>query len=79
MSYFLGYGKEVWTAGNYYFWVPMVAPFFGCALGGFIYDVMLFTGESPINTEWMGFRGVLAAVGLKTKVRAVAERDDREA
>lgn len=21
MSYFLGYGHEVWSAGNYYFWV----------------------------------------------------------
>lgn len=21
MSYFLGYGHEVWAAGNYYFWV----------------------------------------------------------
>jgi len=21
MSYMLGYGKQVWTAGNYYFWV----------------------------------------------------------
>lgn len=24
MSYFLGYGHNVWAAGNYYFWVPMV-------------------------------------------------------
>lgn len=55
MSYFLGYGHEVWAAGNYYFWVPMIAPFFGCAFGGFLYDVLLFTGESPINTPYLGF------------------------
>lgn len=54
MSYFLGYGHEVWSAGNYYFWVPMVAPFFGCVFGGFLYDALLFTGESPINTPYMG-------------------------
>lgn len=32
----------------------MVAPFFGCMFGGFLYDVFLYTGESPINTPWMG-------------------------
>ncbi|KAK0865967.1 glycerol channel [Friedmanniomyces endolithicus] len=54
MSYFLGYGNNVWAAGNYYFWVPMIAPFFGCTFGGFLYDVLLFTGESPINTPYFG-------------------------
>jgi len=54
MSYFLGYGHEVWSAGNYYFWIPMVAPFLGCTFGGFLYDLMLFTGESPINMPYMG-------------------------
>nr|OQO17374.1 hypothetical protein B0A51_15755 [Rachicladosporium sp. CCFEE 5018]OQO20325.1 hypothetical protein B0A51_12486 [Rachicladosporium sp. CCFEE 5018]OQO23513.1 hypothetical protein B0A51_09506 [Rachicladosporium sp. CCFEE 5018] len=54
MSYFLGYGHEVWSAGNYYFWVPMISPFFGCAFGGFLYDLLLFTGESPINTPYLG-------------------------
>ncbi|KAI4744633.1 aquaglyceroporin like protein [Aureobasidium sp. EXF-8846] len=57
MSYFLGYGHEVWSAGNYYFWVPMVAPFFGCTFGGFLYDLLMFTGESPINEAWMGIPG----------------------
>ncbi|KIW00194.1 uncharacterized protein PV09_08234 [Verruconis gallopava] len=56
MSYFLGYGHEVWSAGGYYFWIPMVSPFFGCTFGGFLYDVFIYTGESPINTPWMGLR-----------------------
>ncbi|KAI6355980.1 hypothetical protein MCOR25_008026 [Pyricularia grisea] len=56
VSYMLGYGSEVWSAGGYYFWIPMVAPFFGCLLGGFIYDAFLYTGESPINTPWMGLK-----------------------
>lgn len=33
----------------------MVIPFIGCTLGGFLYDLLLFTGESPINTPFMGF------------------------
>lgn len=57
VSYILGYGTEVWSAGNYYFWIPIVAPFCGCLFGGFLYDVMIYTGpESPINTPWMGFK-----------------------
>jgi aquaglyceroporin related protein, other eukaryote len=56
MSYFLGYGHEVWSAGNYYFWVPMVAPFFGCTFGGWLYDMFLFTGASPINTPYVGLQ-----------------------
>ncbi|KAK4502473.1 hypothetical protein PRZ48_005898 [Zasmidium cellare] len=54
MSYALGYGPNVWRAGGYYFWIPMVAPFCGCTFGGFLYDVLLFTGESPINTPYWG-------------------------
>lgn len=55
-SYMIGYGHEVWSAGNYYFWVPMVAPFCGCTFGGFLYDTFLFTGDSPMNTPWLGFK-----------------------
>lgn len=49
MTYCLGYGHEVWSAGNYYFWVPMVAPFFGCTFGGWLYDVFLFTGSCLLH------------------------------
>jgi len=58
-TFFVGYGHEVWTAGNHYFWVPMIAPFFGCTFGGFLYDLMLYTGSSPINMPWMGFKRFL--------------------
>ncbi|EME45286.1 hypothetical protein DOTSEDRAFT_71101 [Dothistroma septosporum NZE10] len=54
MSYAVGYGANVWQAGDYYFWIPMVAPFFGCTFGGFLYDVLMFTGVSPINTPYWG-------------------------
>ncbi|KAJ6008332.1 hypothetical protein N7540_012308 [Penicillium herquei] len=57
MSYMLGYGQEVWKAGNYYFWIPMVAPFLGCTFGAWIYDLFLYTGlDSPVNTPWMGIK-----------------------
>lgn len=59
MSFCLGYGHNVWRAGNFYFWVPMVAPFFGCTFGGFLYDVFIFTGDSPINTPWMGLKRLI--------------------
>jgi aquaglyceroporin related protein len=35
----------------------MVAPFFGCLFGGFLFDVFLYNGaDSPINTPYMGFQ-----------------------
>lgn len=59
MSYMVGYGPKVWAAGHYYFWVPIVAPFIGCTFGGFLYDVFIYTGPSPINTPWMGLKRLL--------------------
>jgi len=56
MSYILGYGHEVWSAGGYYFWIPMVAPFCGCMFGGFLYDLLIYTGPSPVNTPWLGLK-----------------------
>jgi len=51
MSYMLGYGRGVWSAEGYYFWIPVVAPFLGATFGGFLYDLSIYTGpESPINT-----------------------------
>ncbi|CAG8308608.1 unnamed protein product [Penicillium salamii] len=59
-SYMIGYGHEVWAAGNYFFWVPMVAPILGCTFGGWIYDLFLYTGmDSPIHTPWMGIKRLL--------------------
>jgi aquaglyceroporin related protein len=60
MSYILGYGHEVWSAGRYYFWIPMVAPFCGMLVGGMLYDVFVYTGpESPVNTPWLGVKGIV--------------------
>ncbi|KAH6950294.1 aquaporin-like protein [Ilyonectria sp. MPI-CAGE-AT-0026] len=64
MSYALGYGTEVWTAGDYYFWVPIIAPFLGCVFGGFLYDAFIYTGESPINAAFLGRDRALGRNGL---------------
>jgi len=54
MAAILGY-SGVWSAGNYYFWIPIVAPFCGCTFGAILYDLFIYTGpESPINSPYMG-------------------------
>jgi len=70
MSFFLGYGHEVWSAGGYYFWIPMVSPFLGCLFGGWLYDVFIFTGDSPINTPWMGLKRLIRP-GTQRKSRSL--------
>ncbi|KAF2397592.1 aquaporin [Trichodelitschia bisporula] len=59
MSYILGYGPKVWTAGDYYFWIPMFAPFCGCMFGAFLYDFFIYTGQSPVNTPWLGLKALV--------------------
>lgn len=34
----------------------MVAPFLGCMSGGFLYDLFIYTGSSPVNTPWLGLK-----------------------
>lgn len=37
----------------------MVSPFLGCVFGGFLYDTLLFTGETPINTPYLGLYRII--------------------
>jgi hypothetical protein len=53
----------------------MVAPFCGCAFGGFLYDVFIYTGESPVNTPWLGLKQI---VYPKYAINARKERFRRE-
>lgn len=36
--------------------MPLILPFIGAALGGFLYDLFVYTGPSPINAPWLGFK-----------------------
>ncbi|SCV04263.1 LAME_0H17062g1_1 [Lachancea meyersii CBS 8951] len=45
--------KTLWKGHHHYFWVPIVAPFVGVILGGFIYDICIYQGhESFLNWPW---------------------------
>ncbi|OJJ63916.1 hypothetical protein ASPSYDRAFT_142002 [Aspergillus sydowii CBS 593.65] len=39
------YGREVFTAANYYFVVPVFAPIVGCFIGATVYDSLLYEGS----------------------------------
>ncbi|EAT86150.1 hypothetical protein SNOG_06319 [Parastagonospora nodorum SN15] len=75
MSYAVGYGSEVWSAGGYYFWtstdedyqIPMVAPFLGCAFGAALYDIFIYTGPSPINTPWLGLKHLTPKFAMRAR------------
>jgi len=37
----VGYGSQVFTEGNYWFWVPIVAPVVGAIVGSIFYNVLI--------------------------------------
>ena len=39
-----GWGPQVFVAGNYWFWIPVIAPLLGGICGGWIYDVLVGQG-----------------------------------
>jgi MIP family channel proteins len=41
-TYLFGWGDEVFRAGNYWWWVPIVGPLIGGVLGGLVYDLFIF-------------------------------------
>lgn len=53
----------------------MIVPFLGCLFGGFLYDVFIYTGESPINTPWMGMKWF---VRPDNAIRSMHKRVKRE-
>jgi len=40
-TYFAGWGKTVFIAGNHWWWVPIVGPLAGGVLGAFIYEFLI--------------------------------------
>jgi hypothetical protein len=35
------------------------APSFGCTFGGWLYDFLIYPGESPVNTPWVGLKRIV--------------------
>jgi MIP family channel proteins len=46
-----GWGSGVFTAGNGWWWVPVVAPCVGGVLGGYIYDLLIGNHHPPEAIE----------------------------
>ncbi len=46
-----GWGTGVFTEGNTFFWVPMVAPFVGALLSTFVYAMFICNHWPSDNTE----------------------------
>jgi MIP family channel proteins len=42
-----GWGAEVFRAGSYWWWVPIVGPLIGGVLGGWIYDLLIARRHPP--------------------------------
>jgi hypothetical protein len=54
LSYAVGYSTEVFTYGMNFSIIPCLAPFVGAIIGGAIYDILIFTGDSPFNRRHFG-------------------------
>lgn len=40
-TFIAGWGSKVFTAGNHFFWIPIVAPFLGATLATFLYYICI--------------------------------------
>lgn len=40
-SYIIGWGCQVFTAGHYFFWIPLVAPFLGALIAVILYVILI--------------------------------------
>jgi aquaglyceroporin related protein len=55
----------------------MVTPFIGCLFGGFLYDVFIYTGPSPVNTPWLGLKHLWPSYARRAR-REHREREKEE-
>ncbi|ROW06625.1 hypothetical protein VPNG_06777 [Cytospora leucostoma] len=62
----LGY-KNAWSAYDYYFWIPLFAPFIGCFCGAFVYDFFIYTGDSPLHNGAWNPKRLWKKLGKKDK------------
>ncbi|OQR89503.1 aquaporin [Thraustotheca clavata] len=50
-TYFAGWGPEVFTGANYYFWIPIVAPMVGGVLGTGCYKMVISRYYTKVDGE----------------------------
>jgi MIP family channel proteins len=50
-TYFAGWGKDVFTSCDSWWWVPIVGPLIGGALGGYAYDLCIGRHHPPENAD----------------------------
>ncbi|KDO25179.1 hypothetical protein SPRG_09454 [Saprolegnia parasitica CBS 223.65] len=50
-TYLAGWGPEVFTGANYYFWIPLIAPLVGGALGAGCYKVVIINYHRKVDAK----------------------------
>ncbi|RAL17281.1 MIP/aquaporin family protein [Aspergillus homomorphus CBS 101889] len=80
VTYMIGYGTEVWKAGEYYFWIPMISPFLGCAFGGWFYDVFIYTGSDSVvnHSPFLGLGRLIQPLRGRSLTRINFNRTRRQ-
>ncbi len=48
-TYLAGWGEQVFTAHDYWWWVPIVGPLCGAVVGGWTYDLFIARHHPPID------------------------------
>jgi MIP family channel proteins len=48
-TYLAGWGDQVFTAHDYWWWVPIAGPCCGAVLGGWVYDLLIMRHHPPIR------------------------------
>jgi len=48
-TYLAGWGEQVFTAHNSWWWVPIAGPLCGAVLGGWIYDLLIARHHPPLD------------------------------
>ena len=46
-TYLAGWGEQVFTAHDHWWWVPVVGPMIGGVVGGFVYDLLITRLHPP--------------------------------
>ena len=46
-TWLAGWGNEVFTAGDYWWWVPIVGPCIGAVVGAYVYDLLITFHHPP--------------------------------